>query len=288
MEIVAMDMKLRGMYIARQLSFKGVSFKIEEVPLSKEFRKIYDQSVELWVEAMQKFTEAAELIDAESRMKKTMWGQFWSSHQRFFKYLCIAAKVNHAVLVARESIKSTSLSKTTCCKNNNQPESLYLPVSYAGGASQIRALKVAGNIGGVGNNQKPPPIATTPGSGGPAGGAPGSGVKGNNSMMEAVQKLIAMNPEYLTSGIPNTVFQMFMQSMQRPQATPSPNQPMNPGAMVTSAAAAAAHASAVAYVQQEEDEVDYEEMGVAETYADYWPAKCKFNLPWIISRKFSD
>lgn len=106
--------------------------------------------------------------------------------------------------------------------------------------------------------------------------------------MEAVQKLIAMNPEYLTSGIPNTVFQMFMQSMQRPQATPSPNQPMNPGAMVTSAAAAAAHASAVAYVQQEEDEVDYEEMGVAETYADYWPAKCKFNLPWIISRKFSD
>lgn len=54
---------------------------------------------------MQKFTEAAELIDAESRMKKTMWGQFWSAHQRFFKYLCIAAKVNHAVTVAREAIK---------------------------------------------------------------------------------------------------------------------------------------------------------------------------------------
>ncbi|XP_050330665.1 protein strawberry notch isoform X2 [Bactrocera neohumeralis] len=105
MEIVAMDMKLRGMYIARQLSFHGVTFKIEEVALSKEFRKVYDQSVELWVEAMQKFTEAAELIDAESRMKKTMWGQFWSSHQRFFKYLCIAAKVNHAVHVAREAIK---------------------------------------------------------------------------------------------------------------------------------------------------------------------------------------
>lgn len=25
---------------------------------------------------------------------------------------------------------------------------------------------------------------------------------------------------------------------------------------------------------QEEDEHDDEEMGVAETYADYWPAKC--------------
>lgn len=47
MEIVAMDMKLRGMYIARQLSFHGVTFKIEEVPLSDSFKKAYDDSVDL-------------------------------------------------------------------------------------------------------------------------------------------------------------------------------------------------------------------------------------------------
>lgn len=47
MEIVAMDMKLRGMYIARQLSFHGVGFKIEEVPLSDDFTKVYDHSVRL-------------------------------------------------------------------------------------------------------------------------------------------------------------------------------------------------------------------------------------------------
>lgn len=47
MEIVAMDMKLRGMYIARQLSFHGVAFKIEEVPLDEEFIKMYDDSVDL-------------------------------------------------------------------------------------------------------------------------------------------------------------------------------------------------------------------------------------------------
>jgi len=47
MEIVAMDMKLRGMYIARQLSFHGVAFKIEEVALSKDFVKVYDESVKL-------------------------------------------------------------------------------------------------------------------------------------------------------------------------------------------------------------------------------------------------
>jgi hypothetical protein len=105
MELVAMDMKLRGIYIARQLSFQGVAFKIEEVQLTKDFQKMYDDAVEMWVDAMNKFTEAAELVSAESRMKKTMWGQFWSSHQRFFKYLCIASKVQHAVTVAREAIK---------------------------------------------------------------------------------------------------------------------------------------------------------------------------------------
>ena len=47
MELVAMDMKLRGMYIARQLSFKGVSFRIENVPISKEFSKVYNDSVKL-------------------------------------------------------------------------------------------------------------------------------------------------------------------------------------------------------------------------------------------------
>lgn len=55
---------------------------------------------------MHMFQEAAELIDAENRMRKTMWGQFWSSHQRFFKYLCIAAKVKHAVDVARYILKN--------------------------------------------------------------------------------------------------------------------------------------------------------------------------------------
>lgn len=42
-----MDMKLRGMYIARQLSFHGVSFKIDEVPLSPEFTNVYDNAVKL-------------------------------------------------------------------------------------------------------------------------------------------------------------------------------------------------------------------------------------------------
>ena len=47
MEIVAMDMKLRGMYIARQLSFSGFTFKIEEIPLNKEYVKMFNDAVKL-------------------------------------------------------------------------------------------------------------------------------------------------------------------------------------------------------------------------------------------------
>nr|BAJ08249.1 strawberry notch homologue 1 [Danio rerio] len=106
MEIVAMDMKLRGMYIARQLSFTGVTFKIEEVPLTLDYIKMYNKAVRLWVSAREKFQQAAQLMDAEQRMKKSMWGQFWSAHQRFFKYLCIASKVRRVVQLAREDVKN--------------------------------------------------------------------------------------------------------------------------------------------------------------------------------------
>ncbi|CAG0919140.1 unnamed protein product [Notodromas monacha] len=105
MEIVAMDMKLRGTYIARQLSFHGVTFRIENVELSKKFIEVYNEAVNLWVFAREKFEEAACLIDADKSMKKTMWGQFWGSHQRFFKYLCIGSKVSFTVDLAREAIK---------------------------------------------------------------------------------------------------------------------------------------------------------------------------------------
>lgn len=47
MEICAMDMKLRGIYMARQLSFNDAIFENREVVISPEMKKIYDDSVEL-------------------------------------------------------------------------------------------------------------------------------------------------------------------------------------------------------------------------------------------------
>lgn len=107
MEIVAMDMKQRGLYLARQLSFRGVSFAVQEVQLSSEFVKMYDAAVKLWMEARRQFQTVIETMDEEERSTcKTIWGQFWACHQRFFKYLCIAAKVDTCVQLSREAIKA--------------------------------------------------------------------------------------------------------------------------------------------------------------------------------------
>ncbi|KAA3674887.1 uncharacterized protein DEA37_0003007 [Paragonimus westermani] len=111
MELVAMDMKLRGMYIARQLSFQGVSFRIWEVAIedvrlkNESFINVYNQCADLWVYAYRFFSESIRLICPSDRYRKTMWGQFWSAHQRFFKYLCISAKLDACVDLTKAAIK---------------------------------------------------------------------------------------------------------------------------------------------------------------------------------------
>uniref|UniRef100_A0A673JSW4 Protein strawberry notch homolog 2 n=1 Tax=Sinocyclocheilus rhinocerous TaxID=307959 RepID=A0A673JSW4_9TELE len=104
MEIVAMDMKVSGMYIARQLSFSGVSFRIEEISLDDDFKLVYNKAAKLWAEALAVFMQAADELCMSSR--KSLWGQFWSSHQRFFKYLCIAAKVRCLVELAKKELEA--------------------------------------------------------------------------------------------------------------------------------------------------------------------------------------
>ncbi|KAJ6650177.1 Protein strawberry notch like 1, partial [Pseudolycoriella hygida] len=106
MEIVAMDMKLRGMYVARQLSFQGVTFKVEKVFLTDEFIRTYNECVVLWILALKSFEQATYLMNVESKTKKLIFGQFWGAHQRFFKYMAIAAKVDHAVKITEATVRS--------------------------------------------------------------------------------------------------------------------------------------------------------------------------------------
>lgn len=104
-ECVALDLKLRGMYIARQLSYHGVTLKIVIARFDGEFKRMYDDSVRLWVRARLWFTEAINARTAENSVKVYTMAQFWAAHQRFFKYLCISSKVPLTLTLASEAIK---------------------------------------------------------------------------------------------------------------------------------------------------------------------------------------
>jgi hypothetical protein len=41
----------------------------------------------------------------QKKLSQNVWAQFWAAHQRFFKYLCIGAKVDATVRIAQEAIR---------------------------------------------------------------------------------------------------------------------------------------------------------------------------------------
>ena len=155
MELLAMDMRRMGLYIARTLSFKECTFDIVNVNMSSEFEKTYDLSVAMWnqvkisikkalamktksIELAKKYTKLGfelpgesnfineteewdsdgnEILSAKSLKKRNrrlkeclrklsmLWRVYWSSHQRFFRYLCVSAKVKKTVSLAKNALK---------------------------------------------------------------------------------------------------------------------------------------------------------------------------------------
>ncbi|XP_002137508.2 protein strawberry notch-like [Drosophila pseudoobscura] len=104
MKMLCMDMKLRGTYIARQLRFKNVGVRIEEVAMTTEFRKTYDHAAKLWAEINMKWQAACRLLRVDPYTQQKIWDEFWSSHQQFFRFLCLAGKVENALNLARDAI----------------------------------------------------------------------------------------------------------------------------------------------------------------------------------------
>ena len=93
MEVVALDLKWQGI-------FTGATFRIQEVELESKYLDIYDRSVNLWIKIKAYMQNVEELTEKKSRGMTAYWG----AHQRFFRYLCIASKVNETVRLAKEAV----------------------------------------------------------------------------------------------------------------------------------------------------------------------------------------
>jgi len=120
MELLAMQMKQSGKYLARSLSFKGATFEVVDVPLTKQFEETYDASVQLWTDlhhslyaAMMKnpngidgkatISDGAEGKASKGRVMRTM-RVLWGNHQRFFGQMLMAAKVDKTVIMAQQAV----------------------------------------------------------------------------------------------------------------------------------------------------------------------------------------
>ncbi|KAG0494617.1 hypothetical protein HPP92_005611 [Vanilla planifolia] len=104
LELVAMDMKARGMYVCRTLSYKGVEFEVIEAPLEEEMMDMYKKAAEFWAELRVELLSASAFLPEEKPNSSQVWRLYWASHQRFFRHMCMAAKVPAAVRLAKQAL----------------------------------------------------------------------------------------------------------------------------------------------------------------------------------------
>ncbi|KAI3755989.1 hypothetical protein L1987_55800 [Smallanthus sonchifolius] len=104
LELVAMDMKARGMYVCRTLSYKGVEFEVLEVPLEAKMTEIYKKAAEFWAELRVELLSASAFLGDDKPNSSQLWRLYWASHQRFFRYVCMSAKVPAVVSLSKQAL----------------------------------------------------------------------------------------------------------------------------------------------------------------------------------------
>ncbi|KAH9315300.1 hypothetical protein KI387_023927, partial [Taxus chinensis] len=108
LELVAMDMKARGMYVCRTLSFQRAEFEVVEVPLDPGMMKMYTEATQFWIELrLDLMTAIASLTEDRHNPRPNasqLWRLYWASHQRFFRHMCMSAKVPAVVRLAKQAL----------------------------------------------------------------------------------------------------------------------------------------------------------------------------------------
>ncbi|CAA3021065.1 strawberry notch isoform X1 [Olea europaea subsp. europaea] len=104
LELVAMDMKARGMYLCRTLSYKGVEFEVVEVQLEAKMMDMYVRAAEFWAELRMELLSAIKFLTDEKSNSNLLWRLYWANHQRFFRHMCVSAKVPAVVKLSKQAL----------------------------------------------------------------------------------------------------------------------------------------------------------------------------------------
>ncbi|KAH7536674.1 hypothetical protein FEM48_Zijuj03G0009500 [Ziziphus jujuba var. spinosa] len=106
LELVAMDMKARGMYVCRTLSYKGAEFEVIEAPLEAEMMEMYKAAALFWTTLRMELLTASSFLTGEKPNSSQLWRLYWASHQRFFRHMCMSAKVPAVVRLAKQALSN--------------------------------------------------------------------------------------------------------------------------------------------------------------------------------------
>jgi hypothetical protein len=95
MELVARDLKQLGVYLARSLSYDGVTYSRIEHELTPLQRDMYNRVAEAWQKVLQNMNEALATTGAEKdgKAKGAMRSAFWGAQQRFFNQIITSMKM---------------------------------------------------------------------------------------------------------------------------------------------------------------------------------------------------
>ncbi|KAG7374783.1 RNA methylase [Nitzschia inconspicua] len=104
MELLALELKTRGCFLARTLSWEGAEFETIEVELDRRQQLVYNNCVAFFVQCKHEIDEAFRTFGDvwPGPYKSQIWRTYWAAHQRFFKELAICAKVP---FIAKDALK---------------------------------------------------------------------------------------------------------------------------------------------------------------------------------------
>ncbi len=114
LEMLSMEMKARGSYVSRGLSWVGAEFELQEYDLLPEDEVMYEGASLFFQRLRNELELAIEITGAEGMCTKDLcrnghmcspMRQYWACLQRFFKDLATAVKVPFVVRQALEAVE---------------------------------------------------------------------------------------------------------------------------------------------------------------------------------------
>jgi len=135
MEVVARDLKSLGGYLARNISYKGVTFERLEHVLTEDERAVYDRLCDAWQVVLRDVGGALELTNTGGKQRASAMAQFWGAELRFFDQVITGFQADEVIRAVEKDL--------------NAGYSVCVQLTSTGHAATMRALAALGKEGSL-------------------------------------------------------------------------------------------------------------------------------------------